>query len=77
MAPVAGTLKMTVTPTAATPALFVNTTDIVGYAVSAVVANRVVAVVRGLGDIVGTPVGVLVSANAAEVMALGAVAVTV
>ena len=77
VAPVAGTLKITFTPTAGAPALFVSTTDIVGYAVPAAVTNRVVAVVNGLGDMVGTPVAVFASANAADVMALGVVAVTV
>jgi hypothetical protein len=77
VAPVAGTLKITLTPTAGAPALLVNTTDIVGYAVPDAVTNLVVAVVNGLGDMVGTPVGVLVSANAAEVIAPVAVAVTV
>ena len=75
VAPVVGTLKMTFTPTAGAPALLVNTTDIVGYAVPAAVTNRVVAVVSGLGDMVGTPVGVFVNANAPDVMAPGVVAV--
>jgi len=53
VAPVAGTVKTTVTPTAAVPALLVIVTDIVGNAVPAVVAKRVVAVVTGLATIVG------------------------
>ena len=77
VAPVPGTANVTGTPAAGLPALLVNTTDIVGNAVPATVARRVVAVVNGLGDMVGTPVGVLVSANGADVMALGVVAVTV
>jgi hypothetical protein len=77
VAPVAGTLKITFTPTAGAPALLVNTTDIVGNAVPAAVAKRVVAVVNGLAAIVATPLAVLVSANAAEVIAPGVVAVTV
>jgi hypothetical protein len=77
LAPVAGTLKMTLTPAAGAPALFVNTTDIVGNTVPATVAKRVVAVVNGLADMVGTPVGVFVSANEPDAMALGVLAVTV
>jgi hypothetical protein len=53
VAPVLGTLKTTVTPTAAVPALLVIVTDIVGNAVPAVVARRVVAAVTGLATIVG------------------------
>ena len=53
VAPVLGTVKMTVTPTAAAPVLLVNVTDIVGNAVPATVARRVVAVVTGLATMVG------------------------
>jgi len=77
VAPVPGTANVTGTPTAGLPALLVNSTDIAGNAVPAAVANRVVAVVNGLGDMVATPVGVFVKANAPDVMALGVVAMTV
>jgi len=53
VAPVAGALNTTVTPAAAVPALLVIVTHIVGNAVPAVVARRVVAVVAGLATIVG------------------------
>ena len=52
-APVPGAANVTAMPAAGPPALLVTTTDIVGNAVPAAVAKRVVAVVTGLATIVG------------------------
>jgi hypothetical protein len=53
LGPDPGALNVTETPAAATPELLVKLTDMVGKAVPAVVLRRVVAVVEGLGVMVG------------------------
>jgi hypothetical protein len=52
--PVPGALKVTTTPDAGRPELLVKATDMAGKAVPAWALERVVAVVEGLGVIVGT-----------------------
>jgi adenine/guanine phosphoribosyltransferase-like PRPP-binding protein len=74
LGPDPGALKVTETPVAATPELLVKVTDMVGKVVSAVVLRRVVAVVEGLGVMVGA---VLASENDAGVDTPGVVALTV
>lgn len=51
--PVPGALKVTTTPAAARPELLVRATDMVGKAVPAWALKRDVAVVDGLGVMVG------------------------
>jgi hypothetical protein len=74
LGPDPGALKVTETPDAATPELLVKLTDMVGKAVPAGVLRRVVAVVEGLGVMVGAA---LVSENDAGVDTPAVVALTV